>query len=460
MYKDLNCFIKNACDLECIVNYDFKNESPYSKIRKQKDSIAKFLVYKEYNKNNGNFDCDNSNGTCPLTDDIYKELWGWSYETRFEIKDILKIKFGEIWSRFSADTMNSYQTTYTRAKKIYGEDKLGKNKLLYEFARYTHTIGNFTLIPFSVDKNTPFNPYRNSEFKDYFDLSLKFIKEKVDAETFKEYIDSFYLNDYVDDNYNILPLISSHKKLLQQEKMRIDDVDMLLPQNEQELNEYLRNVVDKIKSRGKRIAILLTKKYGKNFKIPSLNKEKNVKDIKNSLFAFLKSKFGKILIGFIFTFILSFIGLSILNTVMALKMSGGFSVILDKYGLIASFGAIITDCVLVSISPAFGLTVGVFIAGFIIWFAYLGFANIFLRRCRTCKNLFALKKINSKIIDERVKYFTVENKTRDYDGRFTGETTEQKLPGKVIKRKIHYKCKFCGSDFYKIRTSEERPEVD
>lgn len=460
MYKNLNCFVKNARSLECIIDYDFKNESPCSRIRNQKDSITKFLMYKEYNKSDGEFDCDNSNGTCPLTDDIYKELWGWSYETRFELKDILKIKFGEVWSRFSADTMNSYQTTYTRAKKIYGEDELRKNKLLCEFARYTHTIGNFTLIPFSIDENTPFNPYRNAEFKDYFDISLKFIKEKIDAKTFKEYIDNFYLNDYVDNNYNILPLMSSHKELLQQEEMHIDDADMLLPQNKQELNEYLENVIDKIKSRGKRIAILLTEKYSESFKIPSSNKGKNVKDMKNRLLAFLKSKFGKILIGFICTFVLLFIGLSVLNTTTALKMSGDFSAILEKYGIFISLGAILTKCVLVSISPAFGLTIGVFVVAFIIWLAYLGFANTFLRRCRKCKNLFAVKKINSKIIDERVKYFTVENKIRDYDGRFTGETTEQKLPGKVITRKIHYKCKFCGSYFYKIKTFEERPDVD
>ena len=192
----------------------------------------------------------------------------------------------------------------------------------------------------------------------------------------------------------------------------------------------------------------------------SSNKEKNVKDIKNVFLAFIKSKSGKILIGFICTFVLLFIGMSVLNTTVALKMSGGFSVIVGKYGFFTSLKAIMTECVLVSISPAFSLTIGVFVVAFIIWFAYLGFANTFLGRCRTCKNLFAVKKINSKIIDERVKYFTVENKTRDYDGRFTGETTEQKLPGKVIKRKIHYKCKFCSSDFYKIRTSEERPEVD
>ncbi len=248
MYSRLDAFLGFAKDLSDIVDYDFKNEAHRLEIRLENDPIEKFLKYKKF----GRFDCDNSNGTCLLMNDIYYKLWRWSYNSRFTIDDELKKAFGNMWRRLGADTMNSYQTTYTNAKSIY--KSVRENELMLQFAKYTHTIGNFTLIPFNLEGVKYFNTYRCARFKDYFDLSLKYIKEQVDEDTFKNYIDIFFLNDYVDGEYNVLPLFSRHNDYLSQERMIIDNVNLLIPQNETELNEFLKNVIDRIQNRGKKIA--------------------------------------------------------------------------------------------------------------------------------------------------------------------------------------------------------------
>ena len=444
MYKNLSALLKSIKNTSALIEYDFKNEAPCIDIITQNNPLKKFLRYKEFNKNEGKFDCDNSNGTCSLTNDIYIELWGWSYENRFSMSNELKAKFGNAWTRFSADTMNSYQTTYTKAKEIYGAEGVQENKLLLEFATYTHTIGNFSLVPFSFEENTPFNPYRNTKFKDYFDLSLKFIKERVDAKTFKQYIDTFFLNDYVDSEYNVLPLFSGHKKLLLQEKMSIENVNDLLPQNEAELNEYLENVIEKIKNRGKRIANLLLEKNAKDDA-----QMENINETKENKFTRIKNKV--ILFGSVFIILFFVIYISLFAK--ACNAVGGFSHLVKQHGF---FPIMIEG--LTSFAGA-ALELSLFFTLFALvltWGArkiYAKIARRYLSQCKNCKKIFALKKKSSTFVKEENISIMVELKEKDRNGEVT-RTREDYIPGV---RKFYdelYVCKYCGHETIKRTTKD------
>ena len=267
MYNTLDAFIASNTP-EQIANYDFKNEAPWQEVRNEQDPIKKFKRYKQNNTNKADgkfFDCDNSNGRCPLTDSIYSSLWGWSYQRRFKLPSHLQELFGVYWDRLGSDTMNSFLTTYTRAVKILGADSAAINPALRKFASLTHSIGNFTLVPFHLLPNdaNSFNQYRGANLGkyfvfDYFDLSLKLIKENVSNDVFVSYIDTFYLNDYVDQNYNVLPLFKRHADYLSHTPLDLDNPEKFLPRTEKELNEYLQNVIEKILARGYRIAAHLT----------------------------------------------------------------------------------------------------------------------------------------------------------------------------------------------------------
>jgi len=264
----------NMDSIKNLVDYDFKNEAPWKDVRTETDPILKFRRYRNNNADkdsNIKFDCDNSNGTCSLTDSIYSRLWGWSYESRNKIPSQISKSLSERWGYFGSDTMNSFATTYSQATKIYNGDveKTNHNAFLRRFASLTHSVGNFTLVPVLLNGSDQksFNQYRgyNSEngkyfVYDYFDLSLKLIKESTDSATFESYIDTFYLNDYVDENYNIIPLFKGHKEILKEENISLANPDRFLPKNEAELNEYLKNVIKAIESRGRTIVLELEKK--------------------------------------------------------------------------------------------------------------------------------------------------------------------------------------------------------
>ena len=280
MYTNLEEFVKGDNKLESLITYDFKFEAPWEEVRNEKHPIKRFLNYKNYNKGNRKFDCDNSNGSCSLTDSIYYNLWGWSYKNRFTIPENLKEKLGIHWNRMGSDTMNSFSTTYGQALKIYSQDSNAVNSNMYiqKFASLTHSIGNFTLVPFKLDEQKnkkSFNQYRGANFGryfvyDYFDLSLKLIKENVSDSIFKSYIDTFYLNVYVDQHYNIKPLFKRHEEFLTKENISLENPKKFLPADETELNEYLENVIESIESRGKRMIEAL-----EQYHLENLTKENN-----------------------------------------------------------------------------------------------------------------------------------------------------------------------------------------
>lgn len=263
MHRTLETFLNNGNEMKGLKNYDFKNESDYEKEILNLTSIQFFIEYRSHPKSK---ECD----ICLLADDIYKKLWGWCYKNRYENPNKITFALGDQWSRYSADTMNSFKTTYNQAKKIYlgNIDEMEENINLQRYANLTHTIGNFTLVPFKMDASDKFsfNQSRGISFGkyfvyDYFDLSLKTIREKVSEDVFKEYINFFILNDYVYEDFRIKPLMGSHVDLLNiDSKLLNKKLNMLLPQNIEELNDYLVTVNNLIEKRSERIIEILERK--------------------------------------------------------------------------------------------------------------------------------------------------------------------------------------------------------
>ena len=129
-----------------------------------------------------------------------------------------------------------------------------KNDNIITFAQLTHTMGNMVLVP------AGYNGHRGTKdyLKDYFDLSLdnlvhswdgnKYLGEKYEdrQRNFKKYINIFFLWDYVDKSYNILPLCESHrKKLGMGEKC---SVDFVLPEKS-EIDYMCIEINNRIKRR-------------------------------------------------------------------------------------------------------------------------------------------------------------------------------------------------------------------
>lgn len=187
------------------------------------DPIKLWYLYKhldqDYKPERNRFDCDSWNQTCDLTDNIYDILW----------RDAPWFVSG-IRENFGGDTMNSFAYTFhALANKRNDADSFQSYiehqnqgdetfKVLNEYAKWTGCIGNFTLVP------QGFNAYRgmSSMLLDYWDLSLHDLRFNKDGQdwlnnvnmTFHEYINTFFLWDYVDDNAHVCPLFPSHEALL------------------------------------------------------------------------------------------------------------------------------------------------------------------------------------------------------------------------------------------------------
>lgn len=111
---------------------------------------------------------------------------------------------------------------------------------LVQFAKLTHSIGNIAVVP------KGFNGSRYCPHYDYWDLSLNSLKKIYTGEkesnsfsdntvksikkymsayySWNSFIDSHFLNDYVDDNYNVLPFWENHfertKPIIREEIIR------------------------------------------------------------------------------------------------------------------------------------------------------------------------------------------------------------------------------------------------
>lgn len=118
-------------------------------------------------------------------------------------------------------------------------EKVHKHAAFQKFAQLTHTIGNIAIVPRGL--NTSRSRYA-FDYWDYTLLSLKDSFSTLDGELWKTYIHSYHLNSYVDENYEILPLWSTHFTS-----------DGYMPQTEKEFNEFLHTVNAHIVKRGEKI---------------------------------------------------------------------------------------------------------------------------------------------------------------------------------------------------------------
>lgn len=456
MYETVEEFLGSGNSLRDLVAYDFKNESPQKEVRQERNSIKKFQKYKA--PGSAPFDCDNSDGTCSLTDDIYQKLWGWSYKERNAIPPLLVQRLRCNWKRLGSDTMNSFQTIYTCAENLYWPtpQKAAKNKELKKFAALTHSIGNFTLVPFHLnplEDRRSFNQYRGYQSDgdskyfvyDFFDLSLKLIKENVSEEVFRNYIDTFFLDDYVDDNYNILPLLSRHAPMLQEERLPLDDPESFLPQTVDELNEYLSLVNEKIKARSQRIVKCL-----KQMKIKPAT---NVPKQSQSLAKRVKPYVILILVLSVLFYLVIFLW-ALYSNFNNLFDDGGseYQELIKEYGaevINAEIHAEIRQRCIRLLGDVFrDFPMVLFLTTLIILITRLLaiiFANLFLRRCRSCKKIFAMQKIGKYVIKTETISMLAELKKRDNYGRVYG-TDEQYIPGTRTTYETLYRCKYCGHE--------------
>ena len=208
--------IKKYPELEYKENDHIKNFLRYRLVNEILEKEYKFKV----------FDCDNSNGRCALSQHIYNNLWhdDWNANT--------KILYGG--DKYSGDTMNSFWTTYKTALQIYYNEfgnkvggkepniryaldnydnfpEVNEKDYIKNFAKLTHTIGNFTLIPKGFNGNRGFTKFNDTG--DYWDLTLYYLKHKkyddeIWQETYKFYTDrkikkyfleDYFLEDYIDE---------------------------------------------------------------------------------------------------------------------------------------------------------------------------------------------------------------------------------------------------------------------
>lgn len=239
------------------------------------------------------FDCDSWNNTNDLLDKIYDLLW----------RDPVIDGLPDIKENFGPDTMNSFAYTFNALANTKNKDdsfckyiealhtadapesadalpetavsentetvenkKTAENKeaadrfsVLEEYAAWTGCLGNFILVP------KEYNRYRGSspKLQDYWDLSLHNLRPNTDGRewlgnadmTFKQYINIFFLWDYVDKTYHVRPLFPSHMAMLQPE-------DTVLPhkgkqQAVDEFKIFTDNVNIRIERRGIFMAAML-----------------------------------------------------------------------------------------------------------------------------------------------------------------------------------------------------------
>ena len=245
----------NYCDENNIKPWlwDFKN---YSLSPFQNDSITAFLKYKELPKNEG-IDCDKA----ALF--LYKVL-GWQHSE----SDIIR-----------GETINSYITTFTQAitkDPNYEEicEKIGVNlnehlnkqypilchnksyqkfetiqrniKEFELFAILTHTIGNFTVLPSWM------NTGRYYFSRDYWDITLLSLQEWLNIlspDAWTNFVETYYLQPYVNTEYNVELFWEGHDK-------------KILPKKEN-YPVFLKKVNERIEERGKYIIKQICNKLNK-----------------------------------------------------------------------------------------------------------------------------------------------------------------------------------------------------
>ncbi|HFH9925631.1 TPA: hypothetical protein ACGOO8_001161 [Streptococcus suis] len=232
----------NYCDENNIKPWlwDFKN---YSLSPFQNDSITAFLKYKELPKNEG-IDCDkaafylyNILGWQNTTEDIIRGETMNSFITTFyeAIKD--SSDYYTIANRLGKkprDRHIPYSTLYQNQNYLKF-DIIQKNIKEFElFAILTHTIGNFTVLPSWM------NTGRYYFSRDYWDITLLSLQEWLNIlspDAWTNFIETYYLQPYVNTEYNVELFWEGHDK-------------KILPKKEN-YPVFLKKVNERIEERGK-----------------------------------------------------------------------------------------------------------------------------------------------------------------------------------------------------------------
>lgn len=248
-----------------------KNDKAYQAMLKRTEQMSKkrgvalWYDYKtadeNYTPKKYRFDCDSSNETNDLMNEVYALLW-WNEADKWGIdKD-----------SFGSDTMNSFATTFNALmqknnhKESYAayvnetETKMSK-KIVDAYAEHTGYLGNFTLVP------RGYNTARYNSFKDYWDLSLDALRREETVRLddvgmdFNRYINTFFLWDYVGKTYHVRPLFAGHGPLLRPK-------DHILPRRYEqgqvnefdefgEFKEFMSNANRNIERRGSFMVAML-----------------------------------------------------------------------------------------------------------------------------------------------------------------------------------------------------------
>ena len=277
---------KNPWEYDFKYEYSNGNLDKYWNLDEEKDIIKRLLKYKANYKaaNSNGFDCDGSGEkyTCKLSRDIYRRLWGWNDQQK---------RYGTIGScsisAYGPDTMNSFLTLFCSAlneqnRKIAGKAKRininfsflynllieqkkrtkdflnDKSEQWKNYAETSHVIGNFVLVP------AGFNPKRSNMFKDFWDLSLLYLKGQVkdniwlsSSNLFVKYINYFFLWDYVICNekqpdYYVKSMLLNSDIFMSVNEYRSDllvSPDRQMP-NKTEISNFIENAQWAVKRRG------------------------------------------------------------------------------------------------------------------------------------------------------------------------------------------------------------------
>lgn len=259
----------NYCDQNNIKPWlwDFKN--CYSS-ELTADNISNFLKYKNGELVNPSTFCITkqvgSNADCDKEALLLYNVLGWQHSER----DIIR-----------GETLNSYITTFTQAitndpnykeickkigvnlneylnkqypilyhnKNYQNFEMIQKNLKGFEaFAKLTHTIGNFTVLPHWM------NTGRYNFSKDYWDITMLSLQEwltDLSPKAWKKFIDTYYLQPYVDNNYQTEVFWETH------------NYKYIYPKKTEDFSIFLKRVNERIEERGKFIIKQICDKLNK-----------------------------------------------------------------------------------------------------------------------------------------------------------------------------------------------------
>lgn len=174
--------------------------------------------------------------------DVYCELEDWTKKNNilYNLRDFIEIHYESLFN-------NSYKS---KEKTEFFLVELEK------FAGLTSSIGNFIVLPKkfkTVDLSKLYYFYGQRKYNDYWDCALKnlhekFFKEKQGSTLWRNFIEKYYLQPFVDEDYAPKELWKGHFK------------KGSMPKKIGDFEQFYHNVNPLIEERGKKITEELYKK--------------------------------------------------------------------------------------------------------------------------------------------------------------------------------------------------------